>query len=144
MAKHVCVCGWGLTWQAILMRKLTTVSVCCFSTGLLCMLSVPGMDWLRPNTYKHKHYNLSNIDKLFSFLTKEWLQKVVKRQKCCTKGFSVYKEEAPATISLITFLSLSRNKFWQVKKTHFYLDITRRGTKNRNYNKSTNIYYNNL
>lgn len=40
----------NLTWHAILMRKLTTVSVCCFSTGLVSMVSVPGMDWPRPNT----------------------------------------------------------------------------------------------
>lgn len=42
--------GGDLTWHAILIRKLTTVSVCCFSTGLVSMVSVPGMDWLRPNT----------------------------------------------------------------------------------------------
>lgn len=47
-----CVCRdvAGVTWHAILMRKFTTVSVCCFSTGLVSMVSVPGIDWLRPNT----------------------------------------------------------------------------------------------
>lgn len=68
--KRLCVCvqmcnqvnptstyeGWRQlcpTWHAILIRKLTTVSVCCFSTGLVSIVSVPGMDWLRPNTCTH-------------------------------------------------------------------------------------------
>lgn len=49
------VCKRYVTWHAILMRKLTTVSVCCFSTGLVSMVSAPGMDWPRPNTWKNKH-----------------------------------------------------------------------------------------
>lgn len=45
----------SFTWHAMRMRKLTTVSVCCFSTGLVRRASVPGIDWLRPKTYRHKH-----------------------------------------------------------------------------------------
>lgn len=45
----------SVTWQAMRMRKLTTVSVCCFSTGLVRRVSVTGIDVLRPNTYTHTH-----------------------------------------------------------------------------------------
>lgn len=41
------------------MRKLTTVSVCGFSTGLVSRASVPGIDWLRAKTcaYKQTQYS---------------------------------------------------------------------------------------
>jgi len=47
------------TWQAILIKKLTTVSVCCLSIGLESSASAPDKDWLRPNTCmytKHKNH----------------------------------------------------------------------------------------
>lgn len=51
------------------------------------MLSVPGMDWLRPNTYKHKHYNLSNIDKLFFFFDKRMITESCQKAEMLYKGF---------------------------------------------------------
>lgn len=47
--------GGFYTWQAMRMRKFTTVSVCCFSTGLVSSASVPGTDWLRLNTWRAKY-----------------------------------------------------------------------------------------
>lgn len=58
------------TWQAILIKKFTTVSVCCLSIGLERSASAPGKDWLRPNTcmdIKHRkqrqHHKKANSKK---------------------------------------------------------------------------------
>lgn len=65
------------TWQAILIKKFTTVSVCCLSIGLERSASAPGKDWLRPNTcmdikqkkqkqHHKKANNKQNLIKRFS------------------------------------------------------------------------------